>query len=97
MLTEFSLSAELHGQFDDLLDRGRLHSLAVSSDGFAFDPQSGQSFNINSSGVLALTLMRDTGSLERSVAELAHRYDVPYAIVRGSVEVFVRQLTHCLT
>jgi hypothetical protein len=91
-----NVSVDIHGLFEELLNRGRLHALAVTSDGFAFDPQSGQSFSVNKSGAAALELMRNTRCLERSVAELARQFDVPYAFVRGSVEVFVRQLARFL-
>jgi len=92
----FSSSADLQALFDNLLDSGRLHALAINSDGFVFDPQSGQSFNINGTGLRALHLMRDTRSLERSCAGLCRQYDVPFAIVCGSIEVFVRQLARHL-
>lgn len=87
---------DLQALFDSLLDRERLQTLTVGADGFAFDPRSGQTFSVNETGVLALGLMRDTSSLERSIAGLSHRFDVPYAVARGSFEVFVRQLSHYL-
>lgn len=96
MSVSASLSVDIHGLFEELLSRGRLHALAVTPDGFVFDPQSGQSCSVNKSGAAALKLMRDTRCLERSVAGLARQFDVPYAFVRGSVEVFVRQLVRFL-
>lgn len=96
MSAQVNWSVDIHGLFEELVRRGRLQMLAVTPDGFAFDPQSGQIFSVNKSGIAALELMRSTYCLERSVAGLARQFDVPYAFVRGSVEVFVRQLARFL-
>jgi hypothetical protein len=92
-----NISVDLQDLFEELLHRGRLQAISVTPDGFGFDPRSGQSFSVNRCGAAALDLMRDTRCLERSVAELSRRYDAPYGDVRGSIEVFVRQLSRVLS
>lgn len=81
---------------DDLLTKGRLQAFAVSANGFAFDPQSGQSFSINHTGVATLELLLEKADIDGVVAALSKSYGVPADIVRGSVEVFIRQLARYL-
>jgi hypothetical protein len=91
------LSQDLRNIFCDLIDRQRIDSLNVTSERFVFDPQSGQTFNINKSGAVAIEVMRETRNLEQSIAKLSHLFDTPYEIVCGSFEVFLRQLSRHLS
>ena len=69
-----------------------LNRLAVSSSGFAFDPQLGQSYVINESGMAALALLGEGRSVPEAAAQLAETYAIPCEIARGGVETFLRQL-----
>ncbi|HEY5374815.1 MAG TPA: PqqD family protein [Polyangiaceae bacterium] len=40
-------------------DLSRLRSLAISDTGFVFDPRTGQSFTVNSSGLLVMKSLKD--------------------------------------
>jgi Coenzyme PQQ synthesis protein D (PqqD) len=82
--------------FTELMGKNRLQALAISANGFAFDPRSGQSFSINHTGVATVELLLDTKDIEATVEKLAERYDVPSDIALGSVEVFIRQLARYL-
>jgi hypothetical protein len=70
----------------------RLKRLAVSASGFAFDPQYGQSFVINETGITALALLTDGLTLAQVALQLAEDYRIPREIASGAVEAFLRQL-----
>jgi PqqD family protein of HPr-rel-A system len=50
-------------------DLNRLRSLAVSDTGFVFDPRTGQSFTVNSSGLIVLKSLKD-GLSVRAICQL---------------------------
>ena len=54
----------------------RLSQLAVSAEGFVFDPTSGESYTVNSSGLLILNGLRENKSPEVIAQELAVDYEV---------------------
>jgi len=90
------MSVELRDILRDLIGKDRLPALAISANGFAFDPRSGQSFTVNHTGVATVELLLANGSIETTVEELAKQYDVPGDVVLGAVEVFIRQLARYL-
>ncbi|MBF0309591.1 MAG: PqqD family protein [Magnetococcales bacterium] len=90
------MSAELGDILRDLIGKDRLPALAISANGFAFDPRSGQSFTVNHTGIDTVELLLANGSIEATVDELSKRYDVPVDVVLGGVEVFIRQLSRYL-
>lgn len=81
---------------DTLLERmcgdGRLAKLAVSETGFIFDPQTGQSFTLNQTGLLALDLLKRRTSLEATAQYMAAEYAVSVEVASSSLEAFVYQL-----
>lgn len=83
-------------KFDDVLNRinsgHRLAQLAISSTGFVFDPQTGQSFTLNHSGLAALESLKRDGSPEQTARLLAQTYDVPFEVAETSVHAFLMQL-----
>ena len=86
------MPANAQGTPKRLIEPQRLQMLAISVSGFAFDPQSGQSFMINETGVKALGHLREGASVEDTARALAQQYAVPQAIIAGAVDFFVRQL-----
>lgn len=90
------MSVELREILSDLIGKDRLPALAISANGFAFDPRSGQSFTVNHTGIATVELLLQNGSVEETVDELSRQYDVPSDVVLGAVEVFVRQLARYL-
>ena len=86
----------MESTINDTLQRLReeegLSRLAVSSSGFAFDPQLGQSFVINETGMVALALLSKGDSLAEAAAKMAADYEIPTEIARGGLETFLRQL-----
>ena len=71
---------------------GRLAKLAISETGFIFDPQTGQSFTLNQTGLLALDLLKRGNSLENAAQYLSDEYDVPMEVAASSLEAFLFQL-----
>jgi hypothetical protein len=90
------MSGDLHSVLRDLLGKGRLQALAISANGFAFDPRSGQSFTVNHTGVATVEKLLAGNDVDATVAALTDEYDVPAEVVLGAVEVFVRQLARYL-
>ncbi|HEY9788259.1 MAG TPA: PqqD family protein [Candidatus Obscuribacterales bacterium] len=74
----------------------RLSQLAISATGFLFDPQTGQSYTLNRTGVLALECLRRGSSIERAADCLCQEYDVTPEVALSSVEAFVLQLRRYL-
>jgi hypothetical protein len=74
----------------------RLKQLAISETGFVFDPQTGQSFTVNSTGQLVLGCLKENDKLEDAAKQLAQACDVPIELSLPSVEAFVMQLSRYL-
>lgn len=90
------MTSDLRKALKDLLDGDRLQALAVSANGFAFDPRSGQSFTINHTGIATVEMLVSMGDIDTTIEALAADYEVPPDVVAGAVEVFVRQLARYL-
>lgn len=86
---------------DDLLKRlnagDRLAKLAISPTGFVFDPQTGQSFALNHSGLTALEALRHTSSTESAAHILANKYSIPLELAETSLDGFLVQLGRYLS
>lgn len=76
--------------------RERLMQLAISATGFVFDPQTGQSFTLNRSGVLALECLKRGSSISRAAETLCREFDVTPELAVSSVEAFMLQLRRYL-
>ena len=74
----------------------RLKQLAMSDTGFIFDPQSGQSFTVNKTGHVVLSMLKNNATTEATARELAERCDKPYELVLCCVEAFIMQLKRYL-
>lgn len=71
---------------------GRLARLAVSETGFIFDPQTGQSYTLNQTGLLALDLIKRGNSVQKAAQYLSDEYDVSMEVAASSLEAFLFQL-----
>jgi hypothetical protein len=91
------MSVDLRDILNDLIAKDRLPALAISANGFAFDPRSGQSFTVNHTGIATVESLLASQSIEATVEQLSRDYDVPADVVLGAVEVFIRQLARYLT
>jgi PqqD family protein of HPr-rel-A system len=61
------------------LDISRLRDLALSDQGFVFDPLSGYTFTVNPTGLLVLRLLKE----ERSSAEIVHELQEAFDLDGG--------------
>ncbi|MBF0131238.1 MAG: PqqD family protein [Magnetococcales bacterium] len=90
------MSASAQSVFSQTVDMSRLGSLAVSRNGFVFDPKSGQSFTVNATGLTTLELLQGGISAREIAVKLAEVYRVPLEVALGGVEGFLRQLARNL-
>jgi Coenzyme PQQ synthesis protein D (PqqD) len=72
-------------------DLNRLRSLAVSDTGFVFDPRTGQSFTVNSSGLIVLKSLKDGLSVPAIQQLLKDSLDAGYGM-EDDVESFLQVL-----
>ena len=72
--------------------RKKLERLAVSSSGFIFDPQSGQSFSVNHTALLTLQLLKEGANSQETAQVLSSNYEIPFEIAINCVEGFMLQI-----
>lgn len=53
-----------------------LNRLAISENGFVFDPSSGNSFTINPTGLFIINQLKNESDTEKLMAQLLEEYDV---------------------
>ena len=73
------------------MDHSYLKSLAVSADGFVFDPRTGHSYTTNATGMAILTKLQQGCDLDEVVAALKAELSAP-----DSVAEDVRQFVDAL-
>ena len=69
-----------------------LSRLSVSPEGLAFDPSTGDTFTVNSTGLLILRTLQDGGSQEDVVRVLTEKYQVSLADAQRDVADFQGRL-----
>ncbi|MFZ0391927.1 MAG: HPr-rel-A system PqqD family peptide chaperone [Calditrichia bacterium] len=70
----------------------RLSQLAINEEGFVFDPVSGESFTVNSTGLAILNHLKQNESPAEIAAQLAESFeDVPEELEQD-VQDFIRRL-----
>ncbi len=74
----------------------RLHQLAISDTGFIFDPQTGQSFTVNPTGLFVLDGFKKGQTTQTISSNLADECAVPIELAQSSVEAFIMQLERYL-
>ncbi|MBF0144107.1 MAG: PqqD family protein [Magnetococcales bacterium] len=77
-------------------DMERLFGLAVSRNGFVFDPVSGQSFTVNATGLATLELLQRGASVQETARQVSEIYSVAWEVALSAVEGFIRQLADVL-
>lgn len=70
----------------------KLAKLAVSESGFLFDPETGQSFTLNKTGLATLNQLKRGSSIEETASYLSQNYMVTVEAAMNSVEAFILQL-----
>ena len=74
------------------IDRERLQGLAVSDSGFVFDPRTGQSYNVNATGLAILRALKEGLEPAAIAAGLAKEFDVNGHPLEDDVEAFLALL-----
>ncbi len=70
----------------------RLSKFAISDRGFLFDPETGQSFTLNATGLVAMNHLKNGETIEETAKHLADEFKVPHETAVNSVEAFLIQL-----
>ena len=54
----------------------RIKQLAINDEGFIFDPERGDSYTTNETGLRILALLKEDLPVEKIIAQLATEYDI---------------------
>lgn len=73
-----------------------LHRLAISDNGFVFDPASGNSFTVNQTGLVIIDLLRKEMEPDKALEMLQQEFDVSINTLERDVLDFARSLLECL-
>ncbi len=74
------------------LSHTRLSRLAINEEGFVFDPQTGESFTVNTSGGIIIKFLAKGTSKEEIAKALVDTYDIKLNDAHSDVRDFVDQL-----
>ena len=66
--------------------------IAISDNGFVFDPVTGESFSLNPIGVEILSLYKDGNSKNVIIEVLLNKYDVPEIELEKSISDFEKMI-----
>ncbi len=70
----------------------RLSRLAINEEGFVFDPQTGESFTVNSSGGMIIHFLAKGMSTEQTAEALVDNFGIKLHDAHNDVRDFVDQL-----
>jgi PqqD family protein of HPr-rel-A system len=70
----------------------RLSRLAINDEGFIFDPETGNSFTVNGTGLFVIKLLKEGKGEEEIISALTQEYDVSEEEARRDLLDFVEQL-----
>ncbi len=70
----------------------RLHQLALSDEGFVFDPQTGDSFQVSETGMVVMHALKDGRGDEEIAQQLVAHFDVALEEARRDCTDFRSQL-----
>ena len=90
-VNEFSLVIE---ETVTILMNNHISQMALHDEGFAFDPQTGTSFQVSETGIVVLRALKEGDSAEQAAARLSERYDVSLDDARRDCADFSARLKH---
>ena len=70
----------------------KLQRLAVNDEGFIFDPETGNSYTVNKTGLFIIKLLKEGKSEEEIVKALSGKFDVSEEDARRDLVDFIEQL-----
>ncbi len=68
--------------------------IAVSDTGFLFDPTTGDSYNLNQTGVEIIQMIKDGKSEKEIIKAFTEKYDVDEITFEQNLYDFLRMLSH---
>lgn len=74
------------------MNKSRLKNLAISENGFIFDPVTGYSYNCNRSAILSLNLLMKELDREAILDELMNEFEVERDTLSQDYDFFLLQL-----
>lgn len=66
--------------------------VAVSETGFLFDPNTGESFNLNKTGQFILKLLKENKDETEIIETVMEKYDVELQVLQRYLDDFIRML-----
>ncbi|MDD4964154.1 MAG: PqqD family protein [Gallionella sp.] len=82
----------MNGQAVEFPKQALLTRLALSDSGFVFDPVTGNSFTVNTSGLSILRLLQKTEDWTDIIATLQAEFEVSYSVAERDVLEFATAL-----
>lgn len=82
----------MNGQVVEFPKQTLLTRLALSDSGFVFDPVTGNSFTVNTSGLSILRLLQKTEDWTDIIATLQAEFEVSYSVAERDVIEFATAL-----
>ncbi|MDD2776478.1 MAG: PqqD family protein [Gallionella sp.] len=82
----------MNGQAVEFPKQALLTRLALSDSGFVFDPVTGNSFTVNTSGLSILRLLQKTEDWTDIIATLQADFEVSYSVAERDVLEFATAL-----
>ena len=67
-------------------------NLAVSENGFVFDPKTGESFTVNEVGVEIINQLKKTSNLDEILKNIETEYEVDRFTLEKSVNDFIKMM-----
>lgn len=69
-------------------------NIAISDNGFMFDPYSGDSYNLNPTAVEIIKLLKKGKTKEEIISDFVQKYDVDQFTFEQNLDDFLAMLTH---
>ncbi|MEI8201626.1 MAG: PqqD family protein [Bacteroidota bacterium] len=69
-------------------------NIAISDNGFVFNPNTGESFSVNQLGVDIINLLKNDESLDKITEEIINKYTVDEATAEKDLSDFISLLQH---
>lgn len=70
----------------------KLKGLMINDEGFAFDPVTGNTYSINSSGLLIVNAVKAGASIDQVLDSVMSMFDVDRQTADRDLEVFINEL-----
>ncbi|WP_163327814.1 HPr-rel-A system PqqD family peptide chaperone [Desulfurobacterium thermolithotrophum] len=71
---------------------GKLERLAISDEGFIFDPETGNSYTVNGTGIFIINLLKKGKSEDEIVRALTEEFEVDEEEAKKDIIDFLEQL-----